>query len=154
MFVPRAGPGLVLLTALSWSSTVEETVMARLVMVTGILALIAVLLAGCGAGDDHAKVEASLQHYLGNLTPEDAPFPAGAGIPRVKDNGCEDRDVKTEKGQVLSSRNLTVRMGEGLALWSCVVRFGTLAMPVLVAVDDSTDVVWATPGEFEQFKLK
>jgi hypothetical protein len=113
-----------------------------------------VLLVGCGGGNDRAKVEASLQHYLGNLTPEYAPFPVGVGSPRVQDNGCKDRQVKTEKGQVLSSRNLTVRMGEGLALWSCVVRFGTLAIPVLVAVDDSTEVVFATPGEFKQFKLK
>lgn len=129
--------------------------MARLLMVTGILALTAALLAGCGGGNDHAKVEANLQHYLGNLTPEYAPFPAGAGSPRVKDNGCKDRQVKTKKGQVLSSRILTVRMGEGLALWSCVVRFGTtLAMPVLVAVDDSTEVVFAAPGDLKQFKLK
>jgi hypothetical protein len=133
--------------------------MARRVMVTGILALTAVLLVGCGGGNDRAKVEASLQHYLGDLAPEFAPFPVGAGIPRVKHNGCKDRQVKTEKGQVLSSRNrainpLMVRIKEGLAFWSCVVRFGTLAMPVLVAVDDSTEVVFATPGEFKQFKLK
>ena len=118
------------------------------------LALTVAPLAGCGGGDDRAKVEASLQQYVGSLNPEDAPFPNGAGIPRVKEKGCKDRHVKTEEGQVLSSRNVTVMMRGGLALWSCVVRFGTLAVPVLVAVDDSTNVTWATPGEFKQFKLK
>ena len=55
---------------------------------------------------------------------------------------------------MLSSRNVTVMLRGRFALWSCVVRFGTLAVPVLVAVDDSTDVTWATPGEFKQFTLK
>jgi hypothetical protein len=113
--------------------------MARLVVVAGILALTAVLLAGCGGGDDHAKVEASLQHYLVSLVPEKGPFPIGAGPARVKDNGCKDRHVKD-------------RMG--LALWACVVKFGTLALPVVVAVDDSTEVVAAFPGVFKPFKPK
>jgi hypothetical protein len=114
--------------------------MARLVVVAGILALTAVLLAGCGGGDDRAKVEASLQHYLVSLVPEEGPFPIGAGPARVKDNGCKDRNVKD-------------RMG--LALWACVVEFGTLALPVVVAVDDSTEVVAAFPGDlFKQFKPK
>jgi hypothetical protein len=117
--------------------------MARLVMVAGILALTAVPLAGCGGGDDRAKVEASLQDYLVSLVPEDGPFPIGAGPPRVKDNGCKDRHVKD-------------RMG--LALWTCVVKFGTFAQPVVVAVDDSTEVVAAFPGAFpgvfKQFKPK
>jgi hypothetical protein len=129
--------------------------MARLVIVTGILALSAVLLAGCGGGDDPAKVEASLRDYLRNLpSPEDSPFPTGAGYPRVKSNGCKDRHVKIEKGQVLFSRNVTARIPEGLALWSCVLRFGSLALPVLVAVDNSTKVFWATPGKFNEFILK
>jgi hypothetical protein len=45
-------------------------------------------------------------------------------------------------------------MREGVALWSCVVRLGTLALPVLVAVGDSTEVAWAAPGEFKEFELK
>jgi hypothetical protein len=60
------------LQGLGWlSSAVEEAVMARLVMVAGILALTAVLLAGCGGGNDRAKVEASLQDYLVSLVPEE-----------------------------------------------------------------------------------
>jgi hypothetical protein len=68
-----------------------------------------VLVAGCGGGEDHAKVEASLQDYLVSSAPEDAPFPVGAGTPRVRDNGCTDLHVKTEKGLVLSTRNLSVK---------------------------------------------
>jgi hypothetical protein len=127
---------------------------ARLIMVTGVLALTAALVAGCSGGDDPAKVEASLQHYLDNSDPEGTALPLGVGAPQVRDNGCKDLHVKAEPGQVLSSRNLAVRMREGVALWSCVVRFGTLALPVLVAVDDSTEVVWEAPGKFKEFKLK
>lgn len=123
-------------------------------MVTGVLALAAVLLTGCSGGDDRAKVEASLQHYLDNSAPEETALPLGVGAPEVRDNGCKDLHVKTEPGQVLSSRNLAVRTREGVALWSCVVRSGTLALPVLVAVDDSTEVVWEAPGEFKEFRLK
>jgi hypothetical protein len=54
------------------SSPVEEAVIARLV-IAGILALAAVLSAGCGGGGgDHAKVEASLHRYLVSLVPGDA----------------------------------------------------------------------------------
>ena len=106
------------------------------------------LLTGCGAGDDSAKVEASLQQYVGSFHPENLPFPIGAGIPRVQEKGCKDRHVKTEERQVLSSRNVTVMLRGSFALWSCVVRFGTLAVPVLVAVDDGTNITFATPGEF------
>jgi hypothetical protein len=97
-----------------------------------------------------------LQHYLDNSDPEETALPLGVGAPQVRDNGCKDLHVKTEPGQVLSSRNLAVRMREGVALWSCVVRVGALtplALPVLVAVDDSTEVVWAAPGKFKEFKL-
>jgi hypothetical protein len=117
--------------------------MAKLVMVAWILGLTAVLLAGCGGGGDRAKVEASLHDYLVSLVPEDGPFPIGAGTARVKENGCKDRHVKD---------------GMGLAVWAYVVKFGTLAMPVVVAVDDSTEVVAALPGAlpgvFNQFKPK
>jgi hypothetical protein len=126
--------------------------MARLLTVTGRLALVAVLLAGCGGRDDRAKVEASLRHYLATLPPAEAAFPIGAGAPRVKDNGCKDRHVKTGNGLVLWSWSLSdprpasrVRVPERLALWSCVVRFARVALPVLAAVDDSNEVVWATP---------
>jgi hypothetical protein len=107
--------------------------MARLVMVAGILAVTVVLLAGCGGGDDRAKVEASLQDYLVSLPPEEGAFPIGVGTPRVKDNSCKDRHVKDPMG---------------FALWACVVKFETFAMPAVVAVDDSTDVVAAFPGTF------
>jgi hypothetical protein len=114
--------------------------MARLVRVTGRLSLVAVLFAACGGGDDRAKVEASLRHYLDTLVPEESAFPIGAGPPRVTDNSCKDVHVKTGNGQVLGP----VRT-EGLALWSCLVRFARVAFPVLVAVDESTEVVWAAP---------
>lgn len=126
-------------------------------MVTGALALTAALLAGCGGGNDHAKVEASLRHYLGNLTPEYAPFPVGAGHPQVTDNGCKDRQIKVERPEFSASSPAWIvkfKKGETFALWSCVVRFGTFAMPLLVAVDDSTEVVFAAPGTFKQFKSR
>lgn len=106
--------------------------MARLIMVAGVLVLTAVLLAGCGGGDDRAKVEASLQDYLASSVPEEGPFPIGVGRPRLKDNSCKDRHVESM----------------GFALWACVVTFETFAMPAVVAVDDSTEVVAAFPGRF------
>jgi hypothetical protein len=113
--------------------------MARLVMVTGILALTAVLLTGCGGGgDDHAKVEASLQRYLVSLTPEDAPFPIGAGPPRV--NRCW---VKKDLSWPGYTDPAPPRQGP---LWQCVVEFETFAMPATVAVDDSNKVVAAVVG--------
>jgi hypothetical protein len=139
---------------LGWlSSAVEETVMARLVMVAGILALTAVLLAGCGGGgNDRAKVEASLQHYLASLDPEGGLFPIGAGPPRVENNGCKDRHVKNEKERVLSAGTpgRQVKIEKGVALWVCVVKFGTFATSVVVWADDSTEVVAAFPGKFKQ----
>jgi hypothetical protein len=129
--------------------------MARLVMVAGVLVLIAVLLAGCGGGDDRAKVEASLQAYLVSLGPEDSPFPIGAGTPQVRDNGCKDRHVKTdERSVLLTPGSGLVKIKKGLAFWTCVVKFGTIAMSVGVYVDDSTEVVAASPGEFKPFKPK
>lgn len=130
--------------------------MARLLPVAGTLALVAVLFAGCGGGgDERASIEASLRTYLGTLVPEESAFPIGAGAPRVADNSCRDGHVKTGAGNrpAFRSRSLNdptpsggVRVREGLALWSCVVRFARVAFPVLVAVDDSTEVVWAAPG--------
>ena len=147
--------------------------MARSVTVAGILTLIAVLLAGCGGGgDDRAMVEAGLRHYVVNLDPEAPPrgasgatnptlfpigatlFPIGTGSPRILKNSCTDRHVEAKKGQTLSSRTWSAFLPEDLALWSCVIKFGSYAMPVLVGVNDSTEVVLATPGKFQQFELK
>jgi hypothetical protein len=108
----------------------------------GVVALAAVLLAGCGGvGDDRAKVEASLQHFLLGLVPGEARFPIGAGAPRVKDNGC----FKLEGGSVWPNP-LEVSPPSRLTRWNCVVKFGTLAIPVTVAVDAAAEVVAATQG--------
>jgi hypothetical protein len=73
------------------------------------------------------------------LAPQDAPFPVGAGAPRVKNNGC----FKLERDSLgPNPRPLPPR----LALWNCVIKFGTLATPVIVTVRDSTEVVFAMPG--------
>jgi hypothetical protein len=136
---------------------------ARLVIVAGTFALSAPLFGGCGGADERATVEAKLRHYVVNLDPDalprgvrglTKPFPIGAGPPRVRKNGCKDRHVEAKKGQTLSSRTWSGFVPEDLALWSCVIKFGTYAMPVLVGVNDSTEVVLATPGKFEQFELK
>ena len=110
------------------------------------LALIALLSAGCGDADTGARVDASLRHYLSTLTPEDGAFPIGAGPPRVRDNGCKDRHVKTKRGRAYSFHSATVLLPEGLALWSCVVTFrDSLTLPVAVAVKGS-EVVGVFPG--------
>jgi hypothetical protein len=123
-------------------------------MVAGILVLTAVLLAGCGGGDDHAKVEASLQQYLVGLPLESNPFPVGAGTPRVKDNGCKDRHLKIERGRVLAAGPGIVKFGQDVAIWGCVVKVGKVVLPVGVAVDASTEVVAVSPGEYKPFKPK
>jgi hypothetical protein len=71
----------------------------------------------------------------------------GAGTPRVKDNSCKDRHIKVEKGHVMWSRTVSFMVGMRVALWTCVVKFGTVATPVNVVVDDRTEVVHAVPGE-------
>lgn len=118
------------------------------------LALTGVLLAGCGSGDDRAKVEASLRHYIRTLTPDSSAFPAGAGLPRVRHNSCEDRHVKTKRGEALRlgvGASGIVRLPEGL-VWSCVVTFGkSLTLPALAIVNGSTEVVGALPVPFEAF---
>jgi hypothetical protein len=35
-----------------------------------------------------------------------------------------------------------------------VVRFQNLAIPVIVAINDSKEIVWVAPDRFEQFKLR
>ena len=110
-------------------------------MVAAIVALTVVLFAGCGGGGDYARVEANLQHYLISLAPGEARFPIGAGSPRVKDNGC----FKLEKGSAWPNP-LDQPLPPRLALWNCTITFGTLATPVTVAVNDSSEVVAATPG--------
>jgi hypothetical protein len=154
----RAGPELFLAfrrcSELVIRPAFEEAVMVRLVPLAGVPVLAVVLLAGCGGGNDRAKVEASLRQYISGFSPDQGPFPIGAGPPRVRNNSCTDRHVKVKKGQALISRTLTVYLPDGLALWSCVVKFRSLAQPVLVGVKGGTKVVWATPGKFEDFELK
>jgi hypothetical protein len=123
--------------------------MVRLVPLAGVLALAAVLVAGCGGGGNHpAKVEANLQHYLNGLYPEQTGFPIGLGLPKVKANSCIDRHVRVEKGDVKwSSISFGVPMaGEG-ALWGCVVKVGTYVARVNVLVVDGTRVVGEWEGE-------
>ena len=126
--------------------------MVRLVLVAAIGAFTVVLFAGCGgSGDDRAEVEANLQHYLLGLAPGIAPFPTGAGGPQVEDNGCfklgrprfgpggpPPNYVSPRPGQ--SFRPIAV------ASWNCVVKFGSVAMPVTVDVDKSSEVVAAAPS--------
>jgi len=115
-----------------------------LVFLSAALAL-AMLLTGCGGGDDRAKVEASLRDYIGTLGPEHGAFLIGGGPPRVKNHGCKDRHVTTKRGQVHSFYSATAILGEGLALWSCVVTFrNSLTLPVDVAVKGS-EVVLVLP---------
>jgi hypothetical protein len=129
------------------------------------LALTAVLLTACGGGAavDGAKVEDSLRDYLGAINSEQSSFPqssfpVGAGVPRVRHKACTDQHVKVQKGQVLSGVGgvagmWRARFPEEVALWSCVVTFGSLAQPTTVAVTGSTEVVWAVVLPFEGFVM-
>jgi len=110
------------------------------VLLLAALALTAMLLTGCGGGDDRPRVEASLRHYLSTLDPqaclesrfcEQGVFPLGAGAPQVRKNSCKK-----------------IRTGsDGLSGWSCVVTFahGKVAQPVSVAVKGSCEVYGAVP---------
>ena len=112
--------------------------MARSVVVTGILALIGVLLTGCGGRDDRTKVEANLGHYLSTSHPEQTLFPLGAGHPRVRVNSCK-------KGPKL--RLPFKRPPKGLAFWECVVVFGkSLTVPTIVVLKSSGEIYWVTTG--------
>jgi hypothetical protein len=120
-------------------------------MVAAIVALTVVLLAGCGgSGDDQAKVEANLRHYLLSPGPRAAAFPTGVGAPRVKDNSC----LKVGKGRLGPAgpppNYASPRPGQSfpiaVASWDCVARFGSVAMPVTVDVDKSSEVIVAVPS--------
>jgi hypothetical protein len=119
------------------------------------LALTAMLAAGCGGrGDPRPKVEAGLRHYFSTFSPEESIFPTGAGPPRVKDNGCKDLHRKSPEGPGMrpalppstagGSRGVRPKFKK-VALWQCFVRFKNFTLTVQVAVNDSTEVVWAMP---------
>lgn len=117
------------------------------------LALTGALFAGCGSSDDRPTVEESLRTYLGAVNPEQSSFLVGAGVPRVRDNACKDGHVKVQKGKLLSDQagQWKARFPEEVALWSCVVRFGSLAQQATVAVTGSTKVVWAIALPLDAF---
>ena len=125
--------------------------MARLVTVTGGLALVAVLLAGCGGGgDDQARVEASLRRYFSTLNPEDSGFPTGGGPPRVKDNGCVKLEpapltLPFDKVRVKGHVRLFTPRGRRVSFWHCAVIFGTYRPMRVAVVVDGTKVVGAMP---------
>jgi hypothetical protein len=98
------------------------------------LALIAMLLTACGGGgDDPAKAESSLRQYISTVTPGAAPFPVGAGPPRVRENSCK----KLPKLRLPPG----ARIPKGTAFWSCVVTVGRhLTVGVLVAITSSGEV--------------
>jgi hypothetical protein len=130
--------------------------MARLLTVAAGLALLAVLFAGCGGGDDHAKVEASLRDYFDTVLPEETALPLGLGVPRVRHNACKDEHVKVPRGKLLSgvAGLWRARFPEEVALWSCVVTIGSLVQPTTVAVRGSTEVVWAVALPLDAFVRK
>jgi hypothetical protein len=118
--------------------------------------LTAMLSAGCGGGaDPGAKVENSLQDYLGAMNPQQSSFPVGAGVPRVRHNACKDGHVKVPKGKLLSDGAGIWKktFPEEVGLWSCVVTVGTLAEPATVAVTGSTKVVWAVALPLDAFPV-
>jgi hypothetical protein len=129
---------------------------SRFVPLLLLVAVVAVLFAGCGGGgDDQARVGAGLQTYLGIVAPEESGLPTGSGPPRVADRSCRDRHVKTGNSIGLALFNLNVPSSSRnpeLTLWSCVVRVRNVALPMDVVVNDRTRVVWAsgkqTPARF------
>ena len=113
---------------------------------------VAVPLAGCGGGgggaNDRATIEAGLQHFFSTFNPEDSIFPTGAGPPRVKDNSCEDLHQKfplLPPGTKLPPGSTKLKNAKKVALWECSVRFTNFTLPVRVALNDSSEVVWALP---------
>jgi hypothetical protein len=107
----------------------------RLLLLALASAVSVALFAGCGGGDDAAKVEANLRHYLSTLNPRPSGFPVGAA--RVKENSCK----KVSNGEAAQAR----RPQGPPASWSCVVRFAHTPFRVLVALKDNGDVAWALP---------
>jgi hypothetical protein len=127
----------------------ETAVRVRPSCVASVFAL-SVLLAGCGGGgDDRATVEAGLQHYFSTLSPEDSIFPYGAGPPRVKDNGCRDLlrkfPLRLPGGTRLPPGSTKFENAKTVALWQCSVRFKAFTLRVVVAVNESSEVLWARP---------
>ena len=116
-------------------------------------ALPVVLLAGCGSGKDRPTVEDNLGSYLGALNPEHSSFPVGAGVPRVKHDACKNQHVHIRKGKLLSDAAgiWKARFPEDVALWSCVVTFGSLVQQATVAVTGNTKVVWAVALPIDAF---
>ena len=116
------------------------------------IALTAMLVAGCGGGGDpRSKVEAGLRHYFSTLSAEDSIFPYGAGPPRVKDNRCKDLHRKfplVPPGQnfpLPRPGSTKFKKFKKVALWQCFVRYKNFTLTVHVAVNDSSEVVWAWP---------
>ena len=116
------------------------------------LALVAVLLVGCGGGGEaQAKVEAGLQQYFSRLSPEDTAFPQGAGPPRVKDNSCVKLGpaaLRPPFPRVLvngHARSPTTLKGRRVSFWDCAVIFGTYRPMRVAVVVDGTKVVAAMP---------
>ena len=122
-----------------------------LVFLSAALALAAMLLTGCGGGgDDQARVEASLRHYFSTLNPEDSGFPAGAGPPRVKDNGCVKLEpapltLPFDKVRVNGHVRLFTPRRRRVSFWHCAVIFGTYRPMRVAVVVDGTKVVGAMP---------
>ena len=122
-----------------------------LVFLSAPLALAAMLLTGCGGGgDDQARVEASLRHYFSTLNPEDSGFPAGAGPPRVKDNGCVKLEpapltLPFDKVRVNGHLRLFTPRRRRVSFWHCAVIFGTYRPMRVAVVVDGTKVVGAMP---------
>jgi hypothetical protein len=126
----------------------DAQTLARLV--TSAIALMTLLVAGCGGGGEHRakvdprpRVEASLRHYFSTFRPEDSIFPTGAGPPRVRSNDCKDLHGKR---LLLPPRSTRLKKAEKkVALWECYVRFKSFTLRVQVGVNDRTEVIWAMP---------
>jgi len=127
---------------------------SRVVPLLLLVAVVAVLSAGCGGGgDDGAKVEADLQRHMLGMPPEQTGFPLGLGPPKVKAGSCRDRNVRVEKRDVMwSSTRFGVPVGSAGALWGCVVKLGTYVTQVHVLVVAHTRVVRVWQGELIRTK--
>src|SRR5262249_45833895 len=118
----------------------------RWAIVAATPAVTAVLLVGCGGeGDDHARVEAGLQDYLGSLYPEDSNFPTGAGPPRVKAKGCFKVEPLPLTRPVKGPTRARLFVPKGVTFWRCAVIFGTYRPMRVAVVYDGTRVTGATP---------